>query len=284
MSAIDRMRSDLEQGGYAKGTRYNYIAAVQRFLKGISKAPERVGVEDIRRYVEKLRTRKQSASWLKVEMAGIRYFFSVTLGRPQLVAWMRWPRQRTSLPVVLAGTEVVALLLAVSSPLYRAVITVMYAAGLRVSEACALEVGDIDSQRRVIHVRNGKRGRDRFVMLGDRLLTLLRSYWAANRPPKPLLFPGPDGSRPITPRSVREALGAAVARAGLKKRVNPHLLRHSFATHLLELGTDIRVIQHLLGHVSIRSTQLYSQVSRPTIAKVKSPLDVLGTEQGKALG
>ncbi|MFC1643258.1 tyrosine-type recombinase/integrase [Myxococcota bacterium] len=108
--------------------------------------------------------------------------------------------------------------------------------------------------------------------------------WAANRPPKPLLFPGPDGKRPITPRSVREALGAAVARGGLKKRVNPHLLRHSLATHLLELGTDIRVIQHLLGHVSIRSTQLYSQVSRPTVAKVKSPLDVLGTERGKVLG
>jgi integrase/recombinase XerD len=284
MSAIDRMRSDLEQGGYAKGTRYNYIAAVQRFLREFSKRPERITIEDIRQYVEKLRTRKQSASWLKVEMAGVRYFFCVTLGRPELVAWMRWPRQRASLPVVLSGSEVVALLAAVSSPLYRAVITVMYAAGLRVSEACALEVGDIDSQRRVIHVRYGKGGKDRFVMLADRLLTLLRSYWAANRPPKPLLFPGPDGKRPVTARSVRSALGAAVARAGLKKRVNPHLLRHSFATHLVELGTDIRVIQQLLGHASIRSTQMYSQVSLPTVVKVKSPLDVLGTERGKALG
>jgi integrase/recombinase XerD len=284
MSQTDAMKADLARAGYSKRTQQLYAEAAVRFLRRFPGPVERLGIEQVREYVAELETRGVSASTRKVEMAGIRFFFATTLGRPEVVAWMRWPRQKPMLPVVLAGTEVEALLGAVSSPLYRAVITTMYAAGLRISEACALQLEDIDSKRGVIRVRCGKGGQSRYVMLGERLLLLLRGYWAANRPPAPFLFPGPDGRQPVDPRSVREAVAAAVQRAGLKKRVTPHLLRHSFATHLVELGTDIRVIQHLLGHASIRSTQHYTQVARPTVARARTPHDVLGTDEAKVLG
>ena len=288
MSWMDRIESDLAHVGYAESTQAVYAASAKRFVDSLQDEPQsaldRVDIDRIRRYVDTLRTRELSASWLKVEMAGVRFVCEVTLGRPELVAWMRWPRQKPSLPVVLAGSEVVTLLAAVSSPMYRAVITTIYAAGLRISEACALQIGDIDRARGLLIVRCGKGGRDRFVTLGDALYVLLRSYWAACLPPKPYLFPAPDGRSPLDPRSVRQALKSAVERAGITKRVTPHSLRHAFATHLLELGTDLRVIQQLLGHRSIRSTQLYTHVSRDALAKVQSPHDVLGTERARALG
>ena len=284
MSTVDTMKADLRRGGYAEGTQDKYTRAAERFLAVETAPPEELTVGRLRGYIDGLAKLGHSASWLKVEMAGVRFLLATTLGRPELVAWMRWPRQPQSLLVVLAGSEVETLLGAISEPLYRAVVTTLYATGLRISEACALTADDIDSKRGLILVRSGKGHRDRYVPLSDRLLVLLRSYWAANRPPRPYLFPGPDGRRPIDPASVRTALAGAARRAGIKKAVRPHLLRHAFATHLLELGTDIRVIQHPLGHASIRSTQLYTRVSRPTAAKVRSPLDVLGTEAGRALG
>lgn len=278
-----RMKADLEAGSYSPRTREHYLASARRFVERQHRAPEQLGQPEIRAYFEAARKReKRSASWLKLHMAGVRFLFAVTLARPEEVAWLRWPRVPAPLPVVLSGQEMLALLSAISSPLYRATAMTMYGAGLRITEACRLEVGDIDSRRGVIHVR-GKGGRPRYVMLSDTLLRALRGYWAANRPPRPYLFPGPDPRKPIDARSVREAIRTAVITAGLTKKVTPHVLRHSFATHLHELGTDIRTIQALLGHASLRTTMRYIGVSRATVARTESPLDVLGTARGAVL-
>lgn len=285
-SLRDRMTQDLELGGYSPRTRKHYLGAVSRFARHLKRSPEKLGQKDVRAYVEHLvKKRKSSASMLKLEMAGIRFLYTKTLGRPEVVAWMSWPRQPKTLPVVLSGSEVTTLLGAMSTPMLRAVAMVMYGAGLRISEACALRVEDIDAARGVLHVRHGKGGRERCVMLSERLLVVLRSYWAACRPPRPYLFPGDDPRKPISDDHVRRGVKSAVQICELTKRVTPHVLRNSFATHLLETGTDIRVIQALLGHASIRTTMRYVQVSRAKLAKTKSPLDLLGTHEGKkALG
>jgi site-specific recombinase XerD len=277
----ERMEQDLELGGYMPGTRRHYVRAVERLCLHYHRSPDRLGQDDLRSYVEHLRESKTGASVLKVQMAGIRFFYATTLGHPELVAWMSWPRQPSKLPVVLSGSEVESLFAAMSNPMFRAIAMVMYGAGLRVSEACVLEVTDIDSARGLLHIRHGKGDRERYAMLGERLLAALRTYWAAMRPPRPYLFPGADPRKPITPDSVRVAIKGAVEACRITKRVTPHVLRHSFATHLLDAGTDVRVIQALLGHASIRTTMRYTQVSRAKVAKTQSPLDVLGTPEGK---
>jgi site-specific recombinase XerD len=273
------MESDLARAYKSPGTRAHYFGAAKHFVRCLRRPPEEAGQTEIRSYFELFEG--CSASTKKVQMAGVRFLYAVTLGRPEEVAWMRWPRQATPLPVVLSGEEILRLLEAISAPMYRAIALVMYGAGLRISEACALEVGDIDGKRGLLHVRHGKGDRPRYTMLGERLYEALRAYWAANRPPLPLLFPGPDPRKPIDPRSVREAIRAATITCGLQKRMTPHVLRHSFATHLHELGTDIAKIQPLLGHASLRSTMRYVHVSRAAIASVQSPLDALGTPGAK---
>jgi len=281
----ERMGQDLELGGYSPGTRKHYVGAVERLCKHFGRSPGQIALDDLRGYVDHLRETGIGASTLKVQMAGIRFFYARTLGRPHLVAWMAWPRQRAALPVVLSGSEITQLLAAMSNPLYRAIAIVMYGAGLRISEACTLEVADIDSKRNLLRVRHGKGNRERYAMLGPALLEALRSYWRLIRPPRPLLFPGTDPRKPVSPDTVREAIHAAVATCAFTKRVTPHVLRHSFATHLLDAGTDIRVIQSLLGHASIRTTMRYVQVSRAKVASTTSPLDMLGTAEGrKVLG
>lgn len=278
-----RMKDDLEAGGYAKGTQYNYTTAARHLVESCGD-PEKIDQTKLRRYVDGLRKRKLSPSWLKVELAGIRFLFRVTLARPADVAWIQWPTQPVKPAVVLSGQEMTRLLGSLSSPMYRAIAMVMYGAGLRVSEACSLAIDDIDSARGLIHVRHGKGERARYVTLGPALLEALRNYWRANRPPRPYLFPGPDPRVPIEPRSVRAALAAAAVTSGLeRKKVTPHVLRHTFATHLHELGTDLRTIQALLGHASAQTTSRYISVSRATVARAKSPLDVLGTARGAVL-
>ena len=274
-----RMIADLSSAYNSAGTREHYFAAAKHFVECMHRPPEAMGQAEIRGYFGCFEG--CSASTKKVQMAGVRFLYAVTLGRAEEVAWMRWPRQAAPLPVVLSGEEIQRLLEAISAPMYRAIALVMYGAGLRVSEACELEVGDIDGKRGLLHIRHGKGGRPRYTMLGVRLYQLLRAYWAANRPPLPLLFPGPDPRVPIDPRSVREAITAAKIRCGLQKRVTPHVLRHSFATHLHELGNDIGMIRPLLGHATLRSTMRYVHVSRAAIASVQSPLDALGTPGAK---
>jgi len=185
---------------------------------------------------------------------------------------------------VLSGTEVDAIFDALRSPKYRALYALLYGAGLRVREACALKLEDIDRKRRQLRVTSGKGGHDRYAVLGPRLLGDLEMYWRAVRPQGPWLFPGRLATRHINPRGVQRALREAVRECGIRKHVTPYTLRHSFATHLLEAGTDIRAIQVMLGHACIESTSRYAQVSQRHVCSVQSPLDTLGTEAGVVFG
>jgi site-specific recombinase XerD len=270
----ERMKQDLAMAGYAPGTQQLYLGAALRFVKRFMLPPERLGQEHLRTHVAELGATGVGASTLKVQIAGLRFLYEKTLGRPNEVAWMSWPRAPRGLPRLLDMVEIVALLGALLSPMYRIVAVVMYATGLRISEAIMLQVGDIDAARGVIRVR-GKGGKTREVKLGPKLLDALRTYWRGARPPLPYLFVSPTTGKPVRAEAVRTALRRARVDAGLKKHVTPHMLRHSFATHLLEAGTDVRVIQHLLGHASVATTQRYTHVSRTLVAAVQSPLDRL---------
>jgi site-specific recombinase XerD len=187
------------------------------------------------------------------------------------------------LPVVLSGTEVHKLLEAIRSPKYRAIMMAQYAGGLRISEACRLRPEDIDSNRMVIHIRGGKGGRDRYTVLSERLLAYLRDYFRKYRP-EGWLFPGETSEGHASPQTSRRVFHAARSAAGISKKVTPHVLRHCFATHLLESGVDITVVQSLLGHGSLRATEVYTHISVEHIGRVKSPLDLLGTPAAKPLG
>jgi site-specific recombinase XerD len=243
-----------------------------------------MGLFEVRMYLVHRADAGASPSVLKMEVAALRFLYGVTLGRPEEVAEVCWPKVPQRLPVVLAGSEVERLLEAVRSPVLQIVLRTAYAAGLRVGEACRLTVGDIDSQRMLIRVREAKGGRERHVMLSEKLLGKLRAYWREVRPCGPYLFPDRTGESHICPRTVQRAARQAAVEAGIRKRVTPHVLRHSFATHLLEAGGDIRAIQVLLGHRSIETTTRYVHVSRAHVGRLKSPLDLLGTKAGEVLG
>ena len=209
---------------------------------------------------------------LNQAVCALRFFFGVTLGRPELPERIPYARQPRRLPVVLSADEVVRFLEAVPGVRNRAALTTAYAAGLRAAEVARLKIADIDSARGVIRVEQGKGGKDRYVMLSPRLLNILRTYWRLAHP-KIWLFPGRDGKRPIDPQTLQVACKVAREMAGVDKRVTVHTLRHSFATHLLENGTDIRIIQVLLGHSDLTTTTRYAQVATTTIANTISPLD-----------
>lgn len=271
----DRMTQDLALAGYAKGTQQQYLASAVRFVKRFRRSPEQLGQEELRLHVAELGESGIGASALKVQMAGLKFLYEKTLGRPNEAAWMSWPRAPRGLPRLLEMSEVVALLGALRSPLYRSIALVLYATGLRVSEAIKLEVGDIDACRGIIRVRHGKGDKAREVMLSPKLLVALRTYWRAARPPMPYLFVSQKTGKPVRAETVRTAMKRARRDAGLRKPVTPHMLRHSFATHLLEGGTDVRVIQHLLGHASVATTMRYTRVSGAMVAATKSPLERL---------
>jgi integrase/recombinase XerD len=271
----ERMQQDLAMAGYAPGTQQQYLWAAARFVRRFMRSPEQLGQEELRVHVAELGASGIGASYLKVQIAGMKFLYEKTLARPHEVAWMSWPRAPKGLPRVLDMSEVVALLGAMRVPLYRTVALVMYGAGLRIGEAVALEVGDIDAARGVLRVRRGKGSKPREVMLSPKLLGALRAYWRAARPPLPHVFASPQTGEPVRANTVRAAIRQARIDAGLKKHVTPHMLRHSFATHLLEDGADVRVIQHLLGHASVATTVRYTKVSAATIAKTRSPLDRL---------
>jgi site-specific recombinase XerD len=244
-----------------------------------------MGKEEVREYLLHLKEqRKLGASHLNVTVCALKFLYRVTLERPEVMASFTGPKPAPKLPTILSGTEIEALFAGMEAIKYRAVLMTAYGAGLRISETCALEVQDIDSRRMGIHVRNGKGGRQRYVMLSERLLLVLREYWKHTRPARPYLFPGDRPNRHVSADSVRTVLRKVAQKLGFEKRVTPHTMRHSFATHLLEAGEDIRVIQVLLGHRSIRSTLLYTQVTPGHITRTKSPLDLLGTKKGAAFG
>ena len=279
-----RMQEDLKLKNYAEGTRAEYLRCARNFAAFHRRSPAEMGEQEIREFLLAVAFRRKSPATLKMHVASLKFLYATTLRRPEVVAALAWPHVPRRLPCILSGTEVDALLEAVEPIAYRAVVMAAYGSGLRINEACQLRTDDIDSKRMLIHVREGKRGRDRYVMLPVRLLALLREYWRQVKPRRPFLFPGDKPDRPISESPVRNALAKAIRKVGVKKRVTLHVLRHSFATHLLEAGTDIRVIQALLGHSSIRTTQRYTQVSRQHVGRVQSPLDTLDKDGGRVLG
>jgi site-specific recombinase XerD len=269
-----RMIDDMALRHMSPLTQGAYVRAVKNFSLFFKRAPDKLSFEDVRTYQLHLVSRGLQAQTINQIICALRFFYAVTLGMPEAKVQLPLARGADVLPAILAPEEVTCFLNAVEGLKYRAALTTIYAAGLRVSETASLCIGDIDSVRMVIHVRQGKGRKDRFVMLSERLLVILRAYWKSERP-KDWLFPGPDPARPITVRSLQRACRAAAEVAGLGKTVTVHTLRHCFATHLLEQGVDIRVIQDLLGHRHINATSRYARVAINTIRQVQSPLDHL---------
>jgi len=259
-----------------------YVGCVQRFCDYCAVSPVKIGERQIRDYLLHLEKDKAySAASRSNYVAALKFFFRVTLGRPEVVARIPHPRQASKLPEILTRGEMDRLLSCITSMKARTASMVAYGAGLRIAEVCALKPGDIDSARGLIHVRTGKGSKSRDVMLSARLLEALREYWRVLRPQGDWLFPSSQTPRRrIDPRTVRDALIRATDAAGIKKRVTPHTLRHSFATHLLEAGTDLRIIQVLLGHSSVESTVRYTRVAGEHLKTVQSPLDRLGPDSG----
>jgi site-specific recombinase XerD len=271
-----RMIDDMMLRNLSPATQRSCLHAVTKFSRYFGRSPDRLGLEDVRAFQVYLVS--QGISWpsLNQTVCALRFFYGVTLNRgeiPERIAYARTPRK---LPAILSPDEVVRFLEAVPSLKSRAALTTAYAAGLRVSEAVSLKVGDIDSDRMLLQVRHGKGAKDRTVMLSAQLLDILRTYWRLTRPTD-WLFPG-RGERPIDVTVLHAACRSATKAAGLTKKVSVHTLRHSFATHLLESGVDIRIIQVLLGHNSLSTTARYTQVATTTIAAAQSPLDRLTLE------
>jgi integrase/recombinase XerD len=272
-----RMIEDMTVRNLSPATQRSYVHAVAKFGRFFGRSPERLGLEEVRAFQVHLVAGGVSWPALNQTVCALRFLYGVTLKQPDLPERIPYARTPRKLPVVLSADEVVAFLEAVPGLKARAALTTAYAAGLRASEAAGIKVADIDSGRMVIRVEQGKGGRDRYVMLSAQLLGILRSYWKLARPAH-WLFPGRDGEHPIGPTVLHAACRSACAAAGLSKRVTVHTLRHSFATHLLESGTDIRIIQALLGHSSLNTTARYTQVATSTIRATPSPLDRLQLE------
>ena len=272
-----RMIEDMTVRNLSPATQRSYISAVSKFSRYFGRSPEKLKLEDVRAFQVHLVSTGISWPGLNQIVCALRFFYGVTLGEADIPERIPHAREPRKLPVVLGADEVVAFLEAVPSLKSRAALTTAYAAGLRASEVAGLKVADIDSARGVILVRHGKGAKDRNVMLSPQLLGILRTYWRLARPAI-YLFPGRDGTRPVDPTVLHAACRSAAKAAGLAKRVTLHTLRHSFATHLLENGTDIRIIQVLLGHSNLSSTARYTQVATHTIRATQSPFDRLSLE------
>jgi len=274
-----RMIEDMTLRNFTPGTIGVYVQCVARFARHFHTSPEHLGPEQVRQFLlHLLRNRGASMSYYNQARCALRFFYRVTLGRNDVSASIVPARQPRALPVVLSQDEVARFFAAVRNLKHRAILMTAYAGGLRVSEVTHLRVCDIDSQRMVIHVRQGKGQKDRYVMLSPRLLKILRAYWKAVRP-RGFLFPGAVPNQPISTGSVRRACYRAREAAGLDKRIVLHTLRHSFATHLLEAGTDLRTIQVLLGHRSFSTTAQYVHVATASLPSIMSPLDHLNLRQ-----
>jgi site-specific recombinase XerD len=274
----ERLLHDLQLAKRSESTQDAYVRVVAEFAQFFGKSPDRLGRDHVRRFLLYLVNEKRASySSYRQALSALRFFYRRTLGKDWVLEGIAPIKGRKRLPVVLSEEEVTRFFWALGSLKYRAILMVEYGSGLRVGEAIALRVTDIDSGRMVIRVDEGKGKNDRYVMLAERLLLVLREYWKAARP-KDFLFPGRGKSGHISYNSVRRACQRAATGAGLKKNVTTHVMRHSFATHLMEHGTDLRIIQLLLGHRSLRTTAVYTHVSRKRLESTKSPLDLLDAD------
>ena len=278
-----RMIEDLTLRNRALKTIEKYTECVAEFARHFHASPENLGPEHVRSYLLHL-VQERQVSWSVSNQVrcALQFLYRVTLGQDWVVAEVACPKVPKRLPVVLSTDEMARFLDALRNPKHRAILMTAYAAGLRLSEVARLRIEDIDSARMVIHVRQAKGHKDRDVMLSPRLLAVLRQYWKDQRP-KPFLFPGRQPDQPINLRTVQVVCKRALAASGLSKRVNMHTLRHSFATHLLESGTDLRTIQVLLGHRSFSTTARYVHVATAALQSTRSPFDDLKRSSGEEL-
>jgi integrase/recombinase XerD len=273
-----RMIEDMRMRKLASGTQSGYIRAVRHFSGWLGRSPHTASAEDLRRYQLHCVDRGVSPITLNATITGLKFFFEVTLKRPELMGNMSHVRVARTLPVILSREEASRLIEAARTLKHRTALSVAYGAGLRVSEVLALKVGDIDSQRMLLRVEKGKGQKDRYALLPPILLERLRTWWRYARAqgkilPGGYLFPGLDPMDSMSTRQLNRAVREAAAAAHIDKRVTMHTLRHSFATHLLEMGENIRTIQVLLGHKKLETTALYTQVATETLRKVLSPLE-----------
>jgi site-specific recombinase XerD len=276
-----RMLEELQRRNYSPTTIRAYLHAVETFARHFGKSPDKLDQEHLRQYqLHLLHDRKFTVGTIVSTIAALRFFFVRVLRRPYREIDLVYPKRPERLPTVLSQEEVGQLIASASNLLDYAMLTTLYATGVRRTELIRLKTEDIDSQRMIVHIRQGKGNRDRDVPLTPKLLETLREYWRWMKP-KTYLFPGMvDGWRadkPLTPKCVWTAVRDAAKRAGIKKRVSPHTLRHSWATHLLENGTDIRTIQLLLGHAELEATTVYLHLSRRHLQAVVNPLETLPT-------
>ena len=273
------MLEELHRRNYAATTITYYVKNVEQFARYFKRSPDRLNPTHLRTYqAYLLRQRKLAPRTVKLHVCAIRFFFNKTLRRRYLLEDTPYPKIPCRLPQILSVDEVTRLIEAAHSLSHRTMLMVLYSTGMRNAELRHLQVADIDSRRMLIHIQQGKGGRDRYVPLSTTLLATLRAYYRWMQP-KTWLFPGTvagwRADTPITPKVLWTACVVAAARAGLRRGVSPHLLRHSYATHLLESGADLRTIQLLLGHVSLRHTILYLHLSQRHLQAVANPLDAL---------
>jgi site-specific recombinase XerD len=271
------MLEELQRRNFSQTTVRTYLKVVEDFALHFHRPADQLGREHIRSYqVYLLQVRKLGVRTVRLHTAALRFFFCKTLKRSYPVEEVPYPRAPRRLPVILTREEAIRLIESASNLFHRAMLITMYSTGMRRAELCNLKVGDIDSTRMIIHIRQGKGGKDRDVPLGAGTLETLREYWRWMRP-KTYMFPGTiRGSRadkPITPKVLWEACREAAARAGITKAVWPHLLRHSFATHLVEGGADLPTVQALLGHTDLKPTSIYLHLSERHIKAAGTPLD-----------
>jgi integrase/recombinase XerD len=283
-----RMLDDMAVRGLREHTRRDYIRHVCRFAAYLGRSPDTATPDDVRRFQVHQTESGATASTINSSVSALRFLFTVTLDRPDLARRLMIMRNPRKAPDVLSVDEVARLLQAAPNIKYKAALGVAYGAGLRVSEVTHLKVDDIDSQRMLIRVEQGKGRKDRNAMLSPQLLALLRHWWHEGKRrtvmlPHGWLFPGQTYTDPMSTRQLHRVVQEAAEAAGIRKRVHPHTLRHSFATHLLEQDVDIRVIQVLLGHSKLDTTALYTKVATRTIHAVTSPLDrLMALMEGKA--
>ena len=271
----DLMDRDLQIRGYTLGTCEIYLNAVKNFVRFFKRPPDELTLEHVNQYQLHL-TRDRKVSWthFNVVVCALRFFYKVSLQKDWEVKRIPYRKTGRKLPEILSREQIVRFFSSIPDLKHRVILMTMYAAGARVSEALHLRPSDIDNSRMVIRIEQGKGRKDRYTMLSPLLLEILREYWKVEHP-KTWLFPGRHQEKPLSRRSIQEVVRKARELAGLRKTVRSHSLRHSFATYLMEQGVNIRIIQTLLGHRSLRSTEIYTHVSRTHLQDTKSPLDQL---------
>jgi len=276
----DQMKTDLLLKRFSPHTTRAYLRCIRDFAKYFMRSPAEMGETEVRQFLLHLtQDRKITPGLQTAYVSAFKFLYRITLRRPEVVEHLPYPKRPKTFPVVLTMQQVLTLFEAIRSPKYKAILALAYGAGLRVSEVCTLKTMDIDSQRMLIHVHLGKGNKDRYVLLGETVLALLQDYYKTARRKGVYLFPGYKPQSPLRTACVWRVMRKAVRKAGLPKKTTVHSLRHAFATHLLESGYDIRIIQALLGHASIQTTQRYTHITDRLLSLVRSPLDLIQKQQ-----